>query len=79
MQIAVLASVILLLAVIYIPFLNPIFDTVPLTWLDWAEIIPLILVPFVAAEITKLVQRSSESVRRHPVCKADFFERMGYV
>jgi len=59
MQYAVLASIVLLLAVIYIPFLNPIFDTLPLAWLDWAEIVPLMLVPSVAAEITKFVLRRS--------------------
>ncbi len=59
MQYAVGASVILLLAVIYIPFLNPVFDTVPLSLRDWAEIVPLILVPPIAAEITKVFLRMS--------------------
>ena len=57
MQYAVLASIVLLLAVIYIPFLNPIFETVPLSLLEWAEIIPLMIVPSIAAEVTKLFLR----------------------
>jgi Ca2+-transporting ATPase len=59
MQYAVFASLVLLLAVIYIPFLNPIFETQPLSWLDWAEIIPLMLVPSIAAEVTKFFLRQN--------------------
>jgi len=50
---AVATSALLLLAVIYIPFLQPIFDTVPLTAAQWAVILPLLLVPAVVAELTK--------------------------
>ena len=50
---AVSTSALLLLAVIYIPFLQPIFDTVPLTASQWAIILPLLLVPAVVAELTK--------------------------
>ena len=50
---AVSTSALLLLAVIYIPFLQPIFDTVPLTATQWAIILPLLLVPAVVAELTK--------------------------
>ncbi len=57
MQYAVLASVALLLLVIYVPFFNPIFETMPLTLRDWAEIVPLMLVPSAAAEVTKLILR----------------------
>ncbi len=53
MQYAVLISVVLLLAVVYLPFLQPIFDTMALTLRDWIEIIPLVLLPTVIAEITK--------------------------
>jgi Ca2+-transporting ATPase len=57
MQYAVGASIILLLAVIYTPFLQPIFDTVPINPLEWAEMLPLILLPSIAAELTKAYMR----------------------
>jgi Ca2+-transporting ATPase len=50
---AVLISSILLLGVVYVPFLQPVFDTVPLTLEHWSIILPLTLLPAVAAEITK--------------------------
>jgi Ca2+-transporting ATPase len=55
MNLAVLVSVILVLLVIYVPFLRDIFDTSALKWVDWAEILPLVLVPSIAAEIMKTV------------------------
>ncbi len=58
MLLAVGASLVLLLVVVYVPFLQPIFDTVPLGWEQWRVVGPLLLVPTVAAELTKaLVQR----------------------
>jgi Ca2+-transporting ATPase len=50
---AVGSSLILLLLVIYVPFLQPIFDTVPLAWEQWRIILPLIFVPALVAEISK--------------------------
>ena len=50
---AVLGSLVLIMLVIYVPFLQPIFNTAPLGWAQWLEILPLILVPSVAAEVTK--------------------------
>ncbi|MEK6222004.1 MAG: cation-translocating P-type ATPase C-terminal domain-containing protein, partial [Chloroflexota bacterium] len=50
---AVITSSILLLMVIYIPFLQPIFETVPLVWAQWQYVLPLLFVPAFAAEITK--------------------------
>ena len=50
---AVATSTLLLLAVIYVPFLQPIFDTVPLNATQWAIILPLLLVPALVAELTK--------------------------
>ncbi len=52
---AVASSLLLLLAVIYIPFLQPIFNTVPLGWVEWRIVLPLLLVPAVVAELTKWV------------------------
>jgi Ca2+-transporting ATPase len=51
----VLVSLILLLTVVYTPFLNKIFNTVPLVWAEWQYVLPLLFVPAVAAEITKWV------------------------
>ena len=53
MQYAVGASLLLLLLVIYVPFLQPVFKTVPLTASQWAELLPLIFIPAVAAELLK--------------------------
>jgi Ca2+-transporting ATPase len=50
---AVISSLVLLLAVVYLPFLNVIFDTVPLGLEQWQYIFPLLFVPAIAAEITK--------------------------
>ncbi len=58
MQYAVLVSLVLLLAVVYIPFLQPIFNTVALGVREWSLILPLLLLPSVAAEVTKAVVRS---------------------
>jgi Ca2+-transporting ATPase len=55
MNLAVLASFVLLLAVVYIPFLNPIFDTVPMGWAEWEIILPLLLIPSIAAEVMKTI------------------------
>ncbi|HSJ56060.1 MAG TPA: cation-translocating P-type ATPase [Anaerolineae bacterium] len=57
MQWAVLASLIVLMAIIYVPFLDPVFGTTFLTLEDWAIMLPLILLPSVAAEINKWVLR----------------------
>ena len=50
---AVLGSLVLIMLVIYIPFMNPIFNTLPLGWEQWLYILPLVLIPSVAAEVTK--------------------------
>ncbi len=59
MNYAVGASIVLILLVLYVPFLNPIFKTVPLSLTEWLLILPLILIPSIAAEITKLYLRRS--------------------
>jgi Ca2+-transporting ATPase len=53
MQWAVLASLVILLSIIYVPFLDPIFDTTSLGLNEWLVILPLVLIPSIAAEINK--------------------------
>ena len=55
MVLAVSSSLLLLLATVYVPFLQPVFDTVALELTEWVIILPLILVPALVAEITKYV------------------------
>jgi P-type Ca2+ transporter type 2C len=52
---AVGASLVMILAVIYIPFFNSIFNTLPMGWNEWEVILPLVLIPSIAAELTKWV------------------------
>lgn len=60
MNLAVLASAILLLAAIYVPFLNNVFDTIPLQWEHWQYVLPLLFVPSITAEITKAIVMKTE-------------------
>jgi len=62
MNLAVLFSVIMVLLVIYIPFLNAPFNTIPLTWLHWLIILPLIFIPSIVAEIMKAIAYKSYSM-----------------
>ncbi len=64
MNIAVVSSGLLLLGAIYIPFLQPIFSTVPLGWEHWRILLPLLFVPAIAAEVKKWV-----AVRRMKVAR----------
>ena len=50
MQYAVGVSLVLLLAVVYVPQLQPIFNTTALGWQEWQLMLPLIAVPALAAE-----------------------------
>jgi len=45
------------LAVIYLPFLQPIFKTMPLTLEDWSIVIGLGIMPLIIVEIVKLILR----------------------
>jgi Ca2+-transporting ATPase len=55
MNYAILVSLALILIVVYVPFLNEPFGTEPLGWVQWLEILPLVLIPSVVAEVTKYV------------------------
>jgi P-type Ca2+ transporter type 2C len=57
MQYAVGASLLLLLLVIYVPFLQTVFGTVPLSATDWLQMLPFMLMASIAAELTKLYIR----------------------
>ena len=46
-------SFVLLLASIYLPFLSPVFDTVPLTLNDWLRMVPFMLIAPMVAELVK--------------------------
>ena len=45
------------LAVIYVPFLQPIFKTVPLTAQDWVIVVGLGVMPLIVVEFIKLITR----------------------
>ena len=53
MNIAVLSSVALIMMVIYVPFFNKIFNTIPMSWNEWEVILPLVIIPSLVAELTK--------------------------
>ncbi|MGB7537967.1 MAG: cation-translocating P-type ATPase [Anaerolineales bacterium] len=57
MLLAVGSSLILLLGVIYIPFLDPIFNTIPLGWQDWIILLPFAFADSVANELYKWILR----------------------
>ncbi len=62
MNLAFISSLTLLLLVVYVPFLQPIFNTTPLGWQQWEVVLPLLIFPSIAAEVTKLlVGRRSHS------------------
>ena len=59
---ATATSFLLLLAVVYLPFLQPVFNTSPLTWRHWSVILPMTLLPAIAAEAAKYFLRRRDGV-----------------
>jgi Ca2+-transporting ATPase len=57
MQYAVGLSLILLLLVVFVPFLQPIFNTHSLSGREWMVVLVLALLPAIAEELTKLYLR----------------------
>jgi Ca2+-transporting ATPase len=57
MLLAVASSAVLLLLVLYVPLLQPFFDTTPLGLEHWRFVLPLLVVPGIVAELTKSVLR----------------------
>jgi Ca2+-transporting ATPase len=65
MQWAVLVSLLVLLATVYVPGLNTeVFGNLPLRFSDWLVVFPLMFVPAIAAEITKafMLRRSKRQL-----------------
>ena len=56
MNIAVALSLVMLVAVIYIPGVNGIFNNVAIAPMAWLVILPLAILPFAVSEISKLVK-----------------------
>jgi Ca2+-transporting ATPase len=54
---AVSVSLSLVLLVVYVPFLAPFFDTVPLTLDDWLFMLPFFFASPIAMELVKLYFR----------------------
>ena len=54
---AIGVGVLLLLAVLYVPFLRTLFDVSFMTWKEWIITLPMALIPFLAAEIHKKISR----------------------
>ena len=57
MVLATGGSFLLLMILIYVPFMQPFVDTVPLGLLDWVEMIPFMFIAPTAAEIVKIYLR----------------------
>jgi len=57
MNMAVIFSILLVIAVMYVPFLQTIFNTVTIPPIDWLLVIPFSLMASVAAELTKIYLR----------------------
>ncbi|MBR2522894.1 MAG: cation-translocating P-type ATPase, partial [Clostridiales bacterium] len=55
MNMSVGASLLILLAVIYIPGVNRVFDNVALPPMAWLVILPIALIPFIAGELHKII------------------------
>lgn len=60
MQMAVGLSLVLLLAVVFVPFLNPIFNTHPLNAQEWLIVLGLALIPALCEELTKAYLRAKQ-------------------
>ena len=50
----------LLLAVIYIPFMNTVFYTFPLGLVDWEIILTFAFIPLIVGELTKVIMAKIE-------------------
>ena len=60
---AVLICLLLQVAAVYVPFLQAVLHTVPLTAADWGVIAACALTPVAVVEVVKVVQRSRATKR----------------
>ncbi len=67
MQYAVGFSIVLLLLVVNVPFLQPIFNTHFLSLNEWAIVVGFALIPAIAEEITKIYLRWQDQRSRHEI------------
>ncbi|MEE9457851.1 MAG: cation-translocating P-type ATPase C-terminal domain-containing protein, partial [bacterium] len=63
---AVAFSLLLHLGIVYIPFLQPIFHTVPLSLRDWGLMLAISALPLVFMEIYKLLNALVRRIRHEP-------------
>ena len=52
-----LFSLALTMSVIYIPFLQPIFDTFPMGWGDWKIVLSFAFIPLTIGELFKVINK----------------------
>jgi len=57
---ATLGSFVLVLLTVYVPFLRPFFDTVPLGWDEWFFMAPFFFASPVAMELVKVYLRATK-------------------
>ena len=67
--IAISTSVLIHVAIVYIPFLSDIFQTTPLFLADWLLVAVVSLSVFVVAEIMKLLIRRRKPKEPEPVLR----------
>ncbi len=63
LNISVLISAVLLLVVVYLPFMQPVFHTTAITLREWGIILGLSVIPFAVSEIQKAVSMLYGKIR----------------
>lgn len=58
-----LFSLALTMSVIYIPFLQPIFDTFPMGWGDWKIVLSFAFIPLIIGELFKVINKKFNIVK----------------
>ena len=69
MQAAVGLSIILLLVVVFVPFLQPIFNTSVLSLTEWSVVLGLSLIPAIIEEIYKAVLLANSHREEQPIVR----------